>query len=100
MKISDVEAIHLRLPDVEEVADGTQDVLVVLIHTDEGVTGIGEVTSQSYVAKAVFEAPRSAEGRDWESSSTRTFLTATEYATTDRRFYCRRYVHSDEATWP
>ena len=63
MKISDVEAIHLRLPDVEEVADGTQDVLVVLIHTDEGVTGIGEVTSQSYVAKAVFEAPRSAARR-------------------------------------
>ena len=63
MKISDVEAIHLRLPDVEEVADGTQDVLVVFIHTDEGVSGIGEVTSQSYVAKAVFEAPRSAERR-------------------------------------
>ena len=63
MKISDVEAVHLRLPDVEEVADGTQDVLVVFIHTDEGVTGIGEVTSQSYVAKAVFDAPRSAERR-------------------------------------
>lgn len=63
MKITDVEAIHLRLPDVEEVADGTQDVLVVLIHTDDGITGIGEVTSQSYVAKAVFEAPRSAERR-------------------------------------
>jgi len=63
MKISNVEAIHLRLPDVEEVADGTQDVLVVFIRTDEGVTGIGEVTSQSYVAKAVFEAPRSAERR-------------------------------------
>ena len=63
MKISDVEAVHLRLPDVEEVADGTQDVLVVFIHTDEGVTGVGEVTSQSYVAKAVFDAPRSAERR-------------------------------------
>ena len=63
MKITDVEAIHLRLPDVAELADGTQDVLVVLVHTDEGVTGIGEVTSQSYVAKAVFEAPRSAQRR-------------------------------------
>jgi L-alanine-DL-glutamate epimerase-like enolase superfamily enzyme len=63
MKITDVEAIHLRLPDVEEIADGTQDVLVVLVHTDEGVTGVGEVTSQSYVAKAIFEAPRSAERR-------------------------------------
>ena len=63
MKITDVEAIHLRLPDVEEIADGTQDVLVVKVHTDAGLVGVGEVTSQSYVCKAVFEAPRSAERR-------------------------------------
>jgi L-alanine-DL-glutamate epimerase-like enolase superfamily enzyme len=63
MKITEVEPIHLRIPDVEDVADGTQDVLVVLIHTDAGVTGIGEAASQSYVAKAVFEAPRSAQRR-------------------------------------
>src|SRR5215471_13357032 len=63
MKITDVEAIHLRLPEVEEIADGTQDVLVVRIRTDAGLVGIGEVTSQSYVCKAVFEAPRSAERR-------------------------------------
>ncbi len=63
MKITNVEAIHLRLPDVEEIADGTQDVLVVKIHTDAGLVGIGEVTSQSYVCKAIFEAPRSAERR-------------------------------------
>src|ERR1700736_1407877 len=63
MKITDVEAIHLRLPEVEEIADGTQDVLVVKIHTDAGLVGIGEVSSQSYVCKAIFEAPRSAERR-------------------------------------
>jgi L-alanine-DL-glutamate epimerase-like enolase superfamily enzyme len=63
MKITDVEAIHLRLPDVAEIADGTQDVLVVKVHTDAGLTGIGEVTSQSYVCKAIIEAPRSAERR-------------------------------------
>ncbi len=63
MKISDVEAIHCRVPHVEELPDGTLDVLIVKIHTDEGLTGIGEVTSQSYVCKAVFEAPRSAERR-------------------------------------
>ena len=63
MRITDVEAIHLRLPQVEEIADGTQDVLVVRIHTDSGLIGIGEVTSQSYVCKAIFEAPRSAERR-------------------------------------
>jgi L-alanine-DL-glutamate epimerase-like enolase superfamily enzyme len=63
MKISAVEPIHLRVPVVEAIPDGTLDVLVVLIHTDEGLTGIGEVTSQSYVCKACFEAPRSAARR-------------------------------------
>ena len=63
MKITDVEALHLRLPQVEEIADGTQDVLIVRIHTDAGLVGIGEVSSQSYVCKAIFEAPRSAERR-------------------------------------
>jgi len=33
------------------------------IHTDAGLTGVGEVSSQSYVFKAIFEAPRSAERR-------------------------------------
>ena len=63
MKITDVETIHLRVPVVEAIPDGTLDVLVVLIHTDAGLTGIGEVTSQSYVCKACFEAPRSAARR-------------------------------------
>ena len=48
---------------MDEIADGTQDVLVIRIHTDAGLVGIGEVSSQSYVCKAIFEAPRSAERR-------------------------------------
>ena len=63
MTITSVEALHLRLPNVEEIADGTQDVLVIRVHTDAGLTGIGEVSSSSYVAKAIFEAPRSAMRR-------------------------------------
>ena len=63
MKITEIEPIHLRVPVVEELPDGTLDVLVVRIHTDAGITGIGEVTSQSYVCKACFEAPRSAARR-------------------------------------
>lgn len=63
MKITAVEPIHLRVPVVEAIPDGTLDVLVVRIHTDAGLTGIGEVTSQSYVCKACFEAPRSAARR-------------------------------------
>ena len=63
MRITDIEALHLRIPGIEEIADGTQDVLVVRVHTDTGLVGIGEVTSQSYVCKAIVEAPRSAERR-------------------------------------
>ena len=63
MKITDVEALHLRVPNVEEIADGTQDVLIVRVTTDDGLVGIGEVSSQSYVCKAIIEAPRSAERR-------------------------------------
>jgi L-alanine-DL-glutamate epimerase-like enolase superfamily enzyme len=63
MKIIDVEALHLRMPDVREIADGTQDVLIVRVHAEGGLVGIGEVSSQSYVCKAIIEAPRSAERR-------------------------------------
>ena len=63
MKITAVEALHLRLPVVREVADGTQDCLLVRVHTDAGLTGLGEVVSCSYVARAVVEAPRSAPFR-------------------------------------
>ena len=63
MKIADVEAIHLRLPEVKEIADGTQDVLVVRVTTDSGISGLGEVVSCSHVARAVIEAPRSAPYR-------------------------------------
>jgi L-alanine-DL-glutamate epimerase-like enolase superfamily enzyme len=59
MKITRVEAIHLRLPDVNERCDGSQETLVVGVHTDAGVTGIGEVDSSSLVAKAIIEAPLS-----------------------------------------
>ena len=51
MKITEVEAIHCRLPDVPAIPDGTLDVLIVKIHTDSGHVGIGEVTSQSYVCR-------------------------------------------------
>ena len=63
MKITHIEAIHLRLPEVVEAADGTQDCLIVRVHTDADITGLGEVVSCSYVAKAVIEAPRSAPFR-------------------------------------
>ena len=63
MKIAGVEALQLRLSSVKDIFDGTQDVLVVRVQTDEGAVGYGEVVSSSYVARAVIEAPRSGGGR-------------------------------------
>src|SRR5919199_6336419 len=59
MKITRVEAIHLRLPTVTERCDGSQETLVVRVHTDAGLVGLGEVDSSSLVAKAIIEAPLS-----------------------------------------
>ena len=57
MKIIRVEPIHLRLPDVNERCDGSQETLIVKVHTDAGITGVGEVDSSSAVARAIIEAP-------------------------------------------
>src|SRR5437773_4382736 len=59
MKITRVEAIPLRLPEVNERCDGSQETLVVKVHTDDGVVGVGEVDSSALVAKAVIDAPLS-----------------------------------------
>ncbi len=59
MKITKIEAIELRLPesDVIDKASSAQDSLIIKIHTDEGIVGIGEVDSCPRVAKAAIEAP-------------------------------------------
>ncbi len=59
MKITKLEAIELRLPESEVVdkASGAQNSLILKIHTDEGIVGIGEVDSSPRVAKAVVDAP-------------------------------------------
>ena len=60
MRITDVEALLLRQPEVDASrADGSQDALLVRVHTDEGIVGIGEVDSLPQVAKAIIEAPPS-----------------------------------------
>lgn len=60
MRITDVEAIVLRQAEVDEgIADGSQDDLVVRIHTDEGITGIGEVDSSPELVQALVQAPSS-----------------------------------------
>ena len=59
MKITQVEAIVLRLPHVQAAADGTQDTCLVRIDTDAGITGWGEVDSCPEAVKAVIDAPMS-----------------------------------------
>ncbi len=60
MKITDVEAIVLRQPKIDDAkADGSQDALVIRISTDEGITGIGEADSVPSVIKAIVDAPPS-----------------------------------------
>ncbi|MEA2780651.1 MAG: L-rhamnonate dehydratase [Rhodospirillaceae bacterium] len=63
MRIAAVEALHLRLGQVEQKADGTQEVLLVRVVTDSGLVGHGEAVSNATVARAIVEAPRSAPFR-------------------------------------
>jgi L-alanine-DL-glutamate epimerase-like enolase superfamily enzyme len=57
MKITDVEAIYLRLPQVKEQCDSGQDALIVKVSTDAGITGIGEVDSAPLAVKGAIEGP-------------------------------------------
>lgn len=59
VKITDVEALYLRMPTIKERTDSSQDALVVRVSTDSGVVGYGEVDGNPLVAKAVIEAPTS-----------------------------------------
>jgi L-alanine-DL-glutamate epimerase-like enolase superfamily enzyme len=56
LKITDVEAIVLRQPTVDDgIADGSQDDLVIRILTDEGIVGIGEVDSAPEAVQALVQ---------------------------------------------
>lgn len=59
MRITNVEAIVVKQPHIELIGDGTQDTVVIKVHTDEGIIGIGEVDSSPYVVKAIVETPAS-----------------------------------------
>ena len=49
MKITDVEALYLRLPEIQARTDSSQDALIVKVSTDAGITGWGEVDGCPYV---------------------------------------------------
>lgn len=58
MKITAVEAIHLRAEDpLIELFDGSYDDCVLVVHTDEGITGIGETESMAPAIQAIVKGP-------------------------------------------
>src|SRR5581483_6397997 len=60
MKITKLEAIPLRVRQVDATAnDGAQETVIVKVHTDAGITGLGEVDASPHMIKAVLEAPSS-----------------------------------------
>lgn len=59
MKITEIEAIWLRVPPLDQPCAWGEDALVVRVHTDTGLVGIGEADSSPSVVKAVIEAPAS-----------------------------------------
>ncbi len=57
MKITGVETLYLRQPQVKEQCDSGQDALIVKVSTDAGITGIGEVDSSPLAVKGAIEGP-------------------------------------------
>ena len=59
MKITGVEVIPLHLPEKRDIADSSQDAVIVKVHTDEGIVGIGEIDSHPPIVEAIVKAPMS-----------------------------------------
>jgi L-alanine-DL-glutamate epimerase-like enolase superfamily enzyme len=58
LRITDIEAIHLRIEDPNiGLFDGSYDDCVIVVHTDEGISGIGEVESLAPAIQAIIAAP-------------------------------------------
>jgi L-rhamnonate dehydratase len=58
MKITSVEAIHLRAEDpLIELFDGSYDDCVLVVNTDAGLTGIGETESMAPAIQAIVRGP-------------------------------------------
>lgn len=58
MEITGIDCHVLLIPDFSTEANSSaQDNLVVEIHTDAGITGVGETDTNPWVARACIEAP-------------------------------------------
>lgn len=59
MKITAIDPIYLRMPEITTAADGTQDTLVVRIRADKGFEGWGECDASPLVSLAAYCCPMS-----------------------------------------
>lgn len=59
MKITDIEVIILRVPEIGKTCTWGDDAVIVKVHTDCGITGIGESDSSPVVIKSIIETPNS-----------------------------------------
>ncbi|MEV0135889.1 mandelate racemase/muconate lactonizing enzyme family protein [Dactylosporangium sp. NPDC050688] len=59
IRITEVEALYFRMPEIKDRTDSSQDALVVRISTDQGVVGYGEVDANPLVVQAIVNAPTS-----------------------------------------
>ncbi|MEX0921976.1 MAG: mandelate racemase/muconate lactonizing enzyme family protein [Rhodovibrionaceae bacterium] len=58
MKITDIECIPLVIPDFDaEACSSAQDNLIVRIHSEDGLVGIGETDANPWAVKGMIEAP-------------------------------------------
>ncbi|PSW18089.1 mandelate racemase/muconate lactonizing enzyme family protein [Photobacterium sanctipauli] len=58
MKITDIEVITLRVPALDADCEWGEDAVVVKVHTDKGIVGIGESDTSPAMVKACIEAPQ------------------------------------------
>lgn len=59
MRIESVDVIVLMPESVANVADSSQDAVLIRVRTDDGIDGYGEVDASPSVVRAIVEAPRS-----------------------------------------
>jgi len=58
VKISAIDCHVLLVPDLRtDATSSAQDDIVVFVHTDEGITGVGETDVNPWIARACIEAP-------------------------------------------
>jgi L-alanine-DL-glutamate epimerase-like enolase superfamily enzyme len=58
MRVTDIECHVLLDPGFDrDATSSAQDTIVVEVHTDEGITGIGETDLNAWIARACIEAP-------------------------------------------